>query len=350
MSIIEGQRMGNWVEAHRTIANATDETSLNLAGKISSENEDIPIIETNERDSITNNYFNIDSIAVKNDPHYLLKKLKQFKKLHKPIVLKLSTNPLVENKYYYGETILQKELRYFSIIQLLIVAFFIGFIVVAQRMENRGTQNRLWVGMAKETAHQLGTPLSSLSGWLEILKNIPGNEMVLPEMEKDIERLKLVSDRFAKIGSYPKMEEKDVVAQIRNMVEYIRKRAGGNIKFSVTSSEKSLYAPVSPPLFDWVIENLLKNALDAMDGYGNIDIKIKQLEQQIFIDIADTGKGINYANQKKIFNPGFTTKKRGWGLGLALSKRIIYEYHHGNIFIRSSEIGKGTIFRIVLNI
>ncbi|HEU0227233.1 MAG TPA: ATP-binding protein [Arachidicoccus soli] len=346
---IETQTMENWVEAHRTIANASGETNLNLAVKISSENEDIPIIETNEHDSITNNYFNLDSVVVKKDVDYLKKKLAQFKKLHAPIILELSTNPLVENKYYYGETRLQKELRYFPIIQLLIVAFFISFIVIAQRSENHNTQNRLWVGMAKETAHQLGTPLSSLAGWSEILKNIPGNETILPEVEKDIERLKLVSDRFAKIGSQPKLEKKDVVAQIENMVSYIKKRAGDHIVFSVVATENPLFANISAELFDWVMENLLKNALDAMDGQGALSIYVKRMEHQIIIDITDTGKGIAYRNLKKIFSPGFTTKKRGWGLGLALTKRIIQEYHHGNISIKSSEVGKGTTFRIVLN-
>ncbi|ANI90308.1 histidine kinase [Arachidicoccus ginsenosidimutans] len=341
---IEEKEMHIWVEAQKEIADTSSQTNLNLSSLISSENRDIPIIETNEHDSIVSSN-NLDTTEIAHDENYLKRKLSSFKKLHEPILVKLND---VENKYYYGESRLQQELRYFPIVQLLIVALFIIILIVAERNAHKSTQNRLWVGMAKETAHQLGTPVSSLEGWTEILKNIEGNETVVPEMDKDIQRLKLISDRFAKIGSVPKLEGKDIVVQIQNMVEYIRKRAGGNVRFSVDASQNPLYAQVSAPLFDWVIENLLKNALDAMDGQGAISIKIQQQADDIFIDVSDTGKGIPHAQFKKVFIPGFTTKKRGWGLGLALTKRIVEEYHHGNIFVKSSEVGKGTTFRIVL--
>jgi signal transduction histidine kinase len=342
---IEETNMQVWVEAQRTIADTSSQTNLNLPIKISTENHDIPIIETNANDSITNNYYNLDSTKIAKNSDYLQKKLDEFKALHPPIVVKLND---VENKYYYGETLLQRELRYFPIVQLLVVALFIILLIIANRNANKHQQDRLWVGMAKETAHQLGTPLSSLEGWTEILKNSKAGENILREMDKDIERLKLVSDRFAKIGSVPKLEKKDIVAQIENMVTYMSKRAGGKIHFTVKAQEKPLFVNVSALLFDWVIENLLKNALDAMDGHGSISINIQRKDRQTLIDVSDTGKGIAFTNYKKVFTPGFTTKKRGWGLGLALTKRIVEEYHHGEIFVKSSEMGKGTTFRIVL--
>jgi signal transduction histidine kinase len=203
--------------------------------------------------------------------------------------------------------------------------------------------------MAKETAHQLGTPVSSLEGWVEMLKENPGNEKIAQELEKDVNRLQLISDRFGKIGSTPQLEEIDLVRQINNMIEYMRKRATGKIIFSVnTNGQQKVPAKISAPLFDWVIENLLKNALDAMEGKGTIAVDIKDEKNAVYIDVADTGKGISKQNIAKVFKPGFTTKKRGWGLGLSLSRRIIEQYHKGEIFVKQSELGKGTTFRVVL--
>ncbi|MEO8583077.1 MAG: HAMP domain-containing sensor histidine kinase, partial [Flavitalea sp.] len=207
---------------------------------------------------------------------------------------------------------------------------------------------QVWAGMAKETAHQLGTPLTSLHGWVEMLKDANADAMIVGEMEKDVNRLKLVSDRFGKIGSTPKLEENNVVIQVQSMVDYIKKRAPGKIQFNMDVPSAQINARISPPLFDWVIENLLKNALDAMEGKGAINVSIKQTALDIIIDVADTGKGISAKNIGRVFNPGFTTKKRGWGLGLSLSKRIIEQYHKGQLFVKSSEQGKGTTFRIVL--
>jgi signal transduction histidine kinase len=203
--------------------------------------------------------------------------------------------------------------------------------------------------MAKETAHQLGTPVSSLEGWVEMLKERNIDEQIVQELAKDVDRLRLVSDRFGKIGSTPQLEETDVIRQIKSMVEYIRKRAPGKINFSVnTYGNDILVARISPPLFDWVIENLLKNALDAMEGKGSISIDIREEKEGVYIDVTDSGKGISTKNISKVFKPGFTTKKRGWGLGLSLSRRIINQYHKGQIFVKHSEPGKGTTFRIIL--
>lgn len=345
----ERQKVEQWVEAQKTILRSNDTASLILASEISRTNDEIPIIETDEKDRITGSYRNLDSARVAADPKYLQQQLQKFRNMHEPLILVLSEQPYLANKYYYGESRLQKELRYYPLIQLLIVSLFIFITIVSLRSNYRSTQNQLWAGMAKETAHQLGTPVSSLEGWLEVLRDVPGAEKLLPELEKDVQRLQLVTDRFGKIGSKPKLEQTNIVQQAENMVQYIRKRAGSKVVFHLeVKGQQPLLANVSPPLFDWVIENLLKNALDAMDEKGRIDILIAEQSNDIVIDVTDTGKGISKANLRKVFNPGFTTKKRGWGLGLTLTKRIIEQYHKGQIFVRWSEAGKGTTFRIIL--
>ncbi len=338
------------VEAQRTILNSSDTASINLATKIASENKSIPIIETNEKDSLTNNYLNLDTSAIRKDKDYLATKLQNFKEYAAPVILILKDNPYTANKYYYGESVLLKEVKYYPIVQLVIVVFFVIILFIAQRTNNKSTQNQLWAGLAKETAHQLGTPVSSLQGWIEMLREVQGNEKIVPEIEKDVQRLLLISDRFGKIGSIPKLEEKNIIEQVEGMIDYIKKRASGKVNFSLDAhGETNIPSLISPPLFDWVIENLLKNALDAMDGKGSINVGIKDGASHITLDISDTGKGISKANIAKVFNPGFSTKKRGWGLGLTLTKRIIQEYHKGHIYVLHSELGKGTTFRIELN-
>jgi signal transduction histidine kinase len=231
----------------------------------------------------------------------------------------------------------------------LVVALFIIVTLIAIQTKNKSTQNQVWAGMAKETAHQLGTPISSLEGWVEMLRESPGNEKISIEMSKDVERLKLVSDRFGKIGSTPKLEPHDIIFQVEKMVNYIKRRSTDKVNFVIHDfGQQDVTAMINVPLFDWVIENLLKNALDAMDGHGSITVSIKAETTQVIIDVTDSGKGISKKNIPMVFKPGFTTKKRGWGLGLSLSKRIIEQYHKGELFVKSSEINKGTTFRIVL--
>lgn len=335
-------------QSYLSQSNGNDQQALGLAIFISSSNNDIPIIETDEYGNITGNFKNLDSASVKSDTNFLKKKLASFKRQNNPIVVQIQSKPLVENRYYYGESRLQQQLRYFPLAQLLVLALFFIFILMVQRARNRNTQNLLWVGMAKETAHQLGTPLSSLEGWVELLKEHPENATIIPELQKDLSRLMLISDRFGKIGSSPVLEKKDIVLQIDEMSNYMRRRAGGKISITCQYAQPEMYVNISAPLFDWVIENLLKNALDAMNGKGSITIKAKQDDQHVIIDINDTGKGIPHDQISKVFQPGFTTKKRGWGLGLALTKRIVEEYHQGKISVLSSEVGKGTTFRIIL--
>jgi len=321
-----------------------------FALEISKSNTDIPIILTDEKDSILDTR-NIDTAKVTADKHYLQTLLAHFKEDNEPLIWRNPLDSTQKNRYYYGPSELAKEVKYYPIIQLAIAALFIIITVIAQRTRYRSTQNQVWAGLAKETAHQLGTPVSSLKGWVEVLRDNPQTQAMAAEIDKDVNRLELISDRFGKIGSQPKLEEINIITQIGSMMDYIKKRAGINVNFSLShnATDSEIIALISPPLFDWVIENLLKNALDAMEGKGNITVAIEDKAAQIIIDVADTGKGISKTNVAKIFNPGFTTKKRGWGLGLTLTKRIINQYHNGNIFVKQSEAGKGTTFRIILN-
>ena len=348
IAVEETQKIEQWVEAVKDISNPKI-TPTNLSGKILIENNrDIPMIAVNEKDSIFESN-NLDSFQIKKDSNYLRNKLVIFKKLHPSINWTNPVDSLQTNRLYYGESALLKGVRYYPVIQLFIVALFIIITLIAVATRNKSTQNQVWAGMAKETAHQLGTPLSSLQGWVELLKDQHGSEKIANEMSKDVDRLKLVSDRFGKIGSTPQLEETDVVEKVETMMAYIKRRSPDKVNFSLqTFGQTTVPAKINAPLFDWVIENLLKNALDAMEGKGNININIKKENAAVLIDISDTGKGISKPNIAKVFKPGFTTKKRGWGLGLSLSKRIIEQYHQGELFVRSSEIGKGTTFRVVL--
>jgi signal transduction histidine kinase len=347
----ERRKVNVWVQSLKTRANTTETSTIELTNIITSENKEIPIIGTDEHDNPlgTNDYSNLDSNKVKSDSNYLRSKVKEFRNQHAPITVEFSKDPLLFNKYYYGDSKLLQEVRYYPIIQLIIVALFIIIMLVSVSIRNKSTQNQVWAGMAKETAHQLGTPLSSLQGWVEMLKDDPNNAKIAGEMAKDVDRLKLVSDRFGKIGSTPQLEEKNILELVENMVAYIKRRAPGKVNFSINSFDQTeIIAMVNAPLFDWVIENLLKNALDAMEGKGSIGITIKNETANIIIDVTDTGKGISKQNIINVFKPGFTTKKRGWGLGLSLSKRIIEQYHKGELFVKHSELGKGTTFRIIL--
>ena len=342
----ERGKISQWVEANKFIASAPQNVDLTLASQIQQQNADIPIIWTNEKDSIIDSR-NLDSSKL--SPQYLEDKLREFKSAHAPIILEFSKEPYVADKYYYGDSKLLKQVRYYPIVQLLIVALFIFITLYAMSARNKSTQNQVWAGMAKETAHQLGTPISSLQGWVEMLKEHESQGEISFEMEKDVNRLKLISDRFGKIGSAPKLEENNISDQVEKMVAYIKRRSTDKVSFNIERPKEDVLAKISEPLFDWVIENLLKNALDAMDGKGFINVKIQQRPGQAIIDISDTGKGISKQNVAKVFKPGFTTKKRGWGLGLSLAKRIIEQYHKGQLYVKSSDAGKGTTFRIVLN-
>jgi len=353
----ERQKVEQWVEAGQFILNAKENSDTKLASIIVVENRSIPIIQTNEKDSIiefvnldsAEAFVNLDSAKALNRS-FLEKKFREFKSQNQPIIWADPGDSTRLNRYYYGESKLLKEVRYYPIIQLIIVGLFIIITLLALRSSYRSTQNQVWAGMAKETAHQLGTPVSSLAGWVEMLKENPENEKVVADLQKDVDRLQLVTDRFGKIGSTPQLEKRNIVAQVSTMMDYMRKRTTGKINFILnTQGKNEIEARISPPLFDWVIENLLKNALDAMEGKGNIIVDIFNGDKRTIIDVIDTGKGISKQNFDRVFKPGFTTKKRGWGLGLSLSRRIIEQFHKGRIYVRQSEPGKGTTFRIELN-
>ena len=345
----ERARVTAFGEALKIKALSDDPNVLFFTNKIAGDNVDIPIIETDEKNNPSGQYVNLDSAKVLKDTGYLRKMVRKFGEINKPVLVEITQEPLTYTKYYYGESALQNEVRYYPLVQLVIVGLFIIVTLITLRSSYRSAQNQVWAGMAKETAHQLGTPVSSLEGWVEMMKEQAGNDAIVQELGKDVTRLRLVSDRFGKIGSKPQLEEIDIVKQISDMVDYIRKRSPGSVSFVVnTHGKNSINAKVSAPLFDWVIENLLKNGLDAMEGKGYIRVDIRDEKKGVIIDVTDTGKGIAKQNISKVFKPGFTTKKRGWGLGLSLSKRIIAQYHKGEIFVKQSEQGKGTTFRIVL--
>ena len=254
-----------------------------------------------------------------------------------------------ERQYiYYDNSILLKYLEEFPYVQFALVAAFLLICFWAFTSDKKSEQNLVWVGLSKETAHQLGTPISSLLAWEEILKTQGINENILSEINKDISRLRTISERFSKIGSAPIIKEENIVEVVENSIAYPRKRTSNKVNYTVAHTSEVIAAAINIPLFEWVIENLCKNAVDAMGGIGEISFNIQSQGGNVVIDIKDTGKGIAKKHFKDVFKPGFTTKQRGWGLGLSLSKRIIDDYHKGKIFVRSSEVGRGTTFRIIL--
>ncbi|MFZ4753392.1 MAG: sensor histidine kinase [Chitinophagaceae bacterium] len=342
LAIEERKKVQEMGLAFEEILQSKEGDIYNLASSLISENTTIPVIIVNKEGKIIDSK-NIDSV---NNADIMNEKLIQLKNSQDPIEYTVSES---EKHYiYYGESQLLTQLRYFPYV--LLVILFLFLIIVASYINSSGRyiQDRVWVGMSKETAHQLGTPLTSLVAWIEYLKDSEIEKAALTEMEKDVERLQLIADRFSKIGSQPQLQEEMLLDHLNNIVGYMQKRASRNVKFSIESNKQDVLVVISGPLFDWVIENLIRNALDAMDGTGNIHIAVRDEITLTLIDISDTGKGIAPKNIKKVFKPGFSTKKRGWGLGLSLSKRIMSEYHYGDIFVKKSEVGKGTTFRIIL--
>jgi signal transduction histidine kinase len=340
----ETKKVEQLADGLRTLATATNNDEVTFVQTLVSQNTTIPLIITDGAGNIDDTK-NIDSGQVKNFEKHLLEKLKEFGQMHPPIIVDYGSG---RNYIYYGESYLLTQLRYYPYVQLAIIFLFLTVVLIALGAAHRSLQNQVWVGLSKETAHQLGTPLSSIEAWLELLKEKDENEEAVTEMRKDLDRLKLVADRFSKVGSAPQLEEDDLMQRVREMVRYMERRAPSKVAFSLQTNDEEIPANICGPLFDWVLENLLRNALDAMDGKGTIEIRVTNHPQHIWIDVRDSGKGIPRHQVKKIFNPGFTTKKRGWGLGLSLSRRIIETYHHGSLYVKQSEVGKGTTFRIVI--
>ena len=263
--------------------------------------------------------------------------------------IEISFGPLDKNYVLYANSPELNQLQYFPYIQFMIIGLFIFIAYVIFSTFRKAEQNQVWAGMAKETAHQLGTPISSLMAWIELLSGMNIDESITKEMNKDIERLTKVTDRFSKIGSGSSLEEKDIVSTTKNMLSYLRTRVSSKVDITFEADKPAIMVMHNEPLFEWVIENICKNAIDAMEGVGKLSVVIKSNPGKVFIDITDTGKGMTPRQQREVFKPGFTTKKRGWGLGLTLVKRIITEYHNGQIVVRHSELGHGSTFRITLS-
>lgn len=325
-------------------ATSVSSSAFTFATQVIEENKSIPFIITDESGNITSST-NLDSVMTARASGFVRKKLEEFRKMHGTIVIESGYG---RQHLYYGDSHLLMRLRNYPLILLSIIFVFVVIIIVAISNAQRSIQNQVWVGMSKETAHQLGTPLSSIVAWLELLKDHDEIREWVEEMEKDVSRLQLIADRFSKIGSAPQLKEENLVPRLRNMVDYMQKRAPQKVAIHFVHEEEEIEVLLSGPLFDWVIENLIRNALDAMEGQGTITVTVKNQPRLVTIDLSDTGKGIPKNNFKKVFSPGYSTKQRGWGLGLSLARRIIQKYHNGSIFVKSSEPGKGTTFRIIL--
>jgi len=337
----ERLKMNLWANAQKTLINADENTDVELPLQIFSNNTSIPIILT-ENDSIINTV-NIDETIVK-DKTKANAFLSDLKNENEPIVIEYV--PRKFQKLYYGNSALLNKLKYYPIALLLIILLFGGLVYNFYRSSKMATQNKLWAGMAKETAHQIGTPLSSLIGWVELLKSENVEESTTFEIEKDIERLQMITDRFSKIGSEPKLETKDIIEETQQSYDYLQSRFSKQIEFSFKAPKTPIYVSLNPTLHSWTIENLVKNAIDAMKGRGKLSLEIEQDNGHVKINVTDTGGGIQKKQFKSIFEPGFTTKKRGWGLGLSLTRRIVEEYHKGTIKVLNSELGKGTTMQV----
>ena len=342
--------------AYENFNNADLDIDVSLEEKIIQSNRSIPMIITYENGDI-NRWANLDVENNKrftaldvDDRLYLNRQLQMMKEENEPLVVNFQLdNVNITEKIYYRDSDLLNRLQYYPMGLLLILILFGTIIYLAFKSNKIAEQNKLWAGMAKETAHQIGTPLSSLLGWVELLRLENVGEDTVQEIEKDVARLNTIADRFSKIGSVPKLEPHNIVAETRIAFDYIRSRSFKQIDFTFSpENEGDIQVELNLQLYSWVIENLVKNAIDAMGGKGKIDVSVSQEGQTAIVTVTDTGKGIAKRLQKKVFEPGYTTKKRGWGLGLSLTKRIINDYHKGRIFVKKSEIGKGTTFQIQL--
>lgn len=337
----ELNKMEIWAEATRLAASDTN-TDLGLILKILQSNSSIPVIIVDEEGCVMGSA-NIS----RKDSLYLDKKYKDFKEVGNIIEVPIDKD--TKQYLYYDDSVLLKYLSLFPYVQLGVMIFFLLISYVALMNSKRAEQNQVWVGLSKETAHQLGTPISSLMAWVEVLKMNDIDKELLADMEKDVTRLSVIADRFSKIGSSPELLPSDISLVVTNAAEYMRRRISSKVKFETEIPQISDSVKMCVPLMEWVIENLCKNAIDAMSGTGTLKLELGQEENMCYIDITDTGKGIARKNFKTVFRPGYTTKERGWGLGLALVKRIVEEYHAGRVYVKESELGKGTTFRVELH-
>ena len=346
----ERNKMETWAQALHTLNNANENTDLSLVLSVLQGNNTIPVVVVDSTGMVMD-YRNVEISADnrKDSLSLLEKEANRMYRSGRFVKIILTDDPHADYQLVcYDESNLLKRLATYPYVQLGIVFIFVVVAIFALLSSKKAEQNKVWVGLSKETAHQLGTPISSLIAWIEILhENYPGDDMI-PEMEKDVKRLELIADRFSKIGSLPEPQPSSLNNVISNVVDYIDRRTSSAVLMTVNMPNHDVVVRINASLFEWVIENLCKNAVDAMEGKGRIWISVIEDGYDVAIEVADNGKGIRHKDLKSVFKPGFTTKQRGWGLGLSLAKRIVEEYHKGRIFVKESEIGIGTTFRIEL--
>ena len=341
----EQKKIELWAEATRQFSLADEDDNVDLILRILEGNTTIPVymVDVNYNLLLSRNV-----LEPKNDiDAFYVEKINKLRATQEPIEVRVS-NEVMQYIYYEPSSTL-RWLSYFPYIQLIVMLALAGLAAIALLMVQRSEKNSLWVGLSKETAHQLGTPISSLNAWNELLKATYPNDPLLPQMDEDIRRLQMIAERFSKIGSQPTLEQHEVLPVLQTAMDYMRTRTSSKIIYTLHAEEtEHCQAMLCVPLFEWVIENICKNAIDSMDGKGSITISLQHADNHLYIDIADTGKGIDRRNFKRIFTPGYTSKKRGWGLGLSLGKRIIENYHRGKLFVKQSQLGIGSTFRIIL--
>lgn len=342
----EQKKIELWAEATRQFILAGEDENIDLLLQVMEGNTTIPVymVDTNYNLLLSRNVHE----PKRHVETFYLEKINELRATQEPIEVRISDN--VMQYIYYEQSSTLRWLAYFPYVQLLVMLALAGLAAIALLMVQRSEKNSLWVGLSKETAHQLGTPISSLNAWNELLKATYPNDPLLPQMDEDIRRLQMIAERFSKIGSQPTLEQHEVLPVVQSAIDYMRARTSNKIEYKLEVSDKGAEAKamLCVPLFEWVIENICKNAIDSMEGKGSITISLQYADNRLHLDITDTGKGIDRRNFKRIFQPGYTSKKRGWGLGLSLGKRIIEDYHRGKLFVKQSQLGVGTTFRIVL--
>ena len=350
LEVQERSRMEVWAEAMRSLNQADGNTDLNLVLKVINDNNTIPVIVLDRRGQVTDfRNLSINASSRADSLRRVTEKGLELLAMNRNIRIFLDERHRDYIDVCYDESLMLKRLSWYPYVQLGVVLLFVVVAIFALLTSKRAEQNKVWVGLSKETAHQLGTPISSLIAWIEILKETYPDDTLIPEMDKDVKRLQLIADRFSKIGSVPAPVPTNLLELLGHVVDYMDRRTSKKVMMLTDFPVHQVIVDLNGSLFEWVIENLCKNAVDAMGGeQGIITLKVEESDTWVYLDVSDTGKGIRKRNINNVFRPGFTTKKRGWGLGLSLAKRIVEEYHHGRIYVKESEVGKGTTFRIEL--
>ena len=347
----ERGKMEVWAEAMRTLNRADENTDINLVLKVINGNNTIPVIVLDSKGRVQD-FRNIDIPDAKTYSDSLAFAESMSKQLlNENHSIRISLDDGIPTDYIdvcYSDSLMLRRLAFYPYVQLGVVVIFVVIAIFALLTSKRAEQNKVWVGLSKETAHQLGTPISSLMAWTEMLKESYPDDSLIPEMDKDVKRLQLIADRFSKIGSLPEPVPASLAEVLNHVIDYMDRRTSKKVAMVRDFPEHDVVVKINASLFEWVIENLCKNAVDAMEGEGRITLAYREEGTRAVIEVTDTGKGIRKKDIRNVFRPGFTTKKRGWGLGLSLAKRIVEEYHHGHIFVKKSEVGVGTTFRIEL--